>query len=864
MAVEWASISAAVVPIVKKYVAETAGKLATKYGEAGLARLYRGLVTDEKAISANETFVLRFNEELERVADFPTLTAAAYCQALQNFLSNSYVQSLIQAPLDGESELNSMMLAAVWSEFRTNDGAHLIEIPVGFDWPALARLYRKGIERKMLASPELRPIIQAVSALRTAEAAERTASAAERLAGPSRALDLQRYAQAIKTAFAHLKFGSIDSEWTTYEGLVRLERVFVPQSVKQALPPRELTRDYLQLLKQERREQGLELDSERFRRRQEEYAAMSCRPVMDVVRDGHSRLIVILGDPGLGKSTLLKHLALSWAEAASGPLTLFVELRRANRQAGFRTFVDYLDSGAHPLCCLPRVELRNFLLENDSVLLFDGLDEVPEGPRAAAVADIISFAQDYPKARIIVTSRVQGYFPGSPYPEQFRDAQFLQFTLQDFEAHQIQTFIELWHVEAFSDPLERKRYRDRVQIAIYNSPAIGELASNPLLLTMMAILSRTQDLPRDRSKLYERCAELLLKNWDLDKFPERKERSESRDIKDKLGPDQKMRILEQVAAAMQGERTGVAGNLISEEKLKEIVQRELIQLAVSQPWAVADDLIWMLRERNFMLSYLGDRQYAFVHRTFLEYFCARDIKYRLERTFDLTVEGLLGIYRERWYRDEWKEVLRLLCGMIGAAYAEQCLAELMAFEKDSRRQGDAAVIFAAECLQEIREIGLVANVRNHVRNALMDLAQKSKRERSENAILTLARGWKDDEGVLEFLKNCIVSGTDSALRQKTVVALARSWKTHPGAVAFLADQAADDRHGLFRYMVVKELRKISTNDEQIFSFLKDRAAMDPDPDVRYIAAEALQFDTLGSQSDEPIRGEIGISGRAAF
>ena len=55
----------------------------------------------------------------------------------------------------------------------------------------------------------------------------------------------------------------------------------------------------------------------------------------------------------------------------------------------------------------------------------------------------------------------------------------------------------------------------------------ASLPRNPLLLTMMAILSRNQDLPRDRNKLYEKCAELLLKNWDLEKFPELKEKKES-------------------------------------------------------------------------------------------------------------------------------------------------------------------------------------------------------------------------------------------------------------------------------------------------------------------------------------------------
>src|SRR5205823_584588 len=129
-----------------------------------------------------------------------------------------------------------------------------------------------------------------------------------------------------------------------------------------------------------------------------------------------------------------------------------------------------------------------------------------------------------------------------------------------------------------------------------------------------------------------------------EKFPELKEMKDTRDIRDKLGPDQKMRILEQVAAAMQQERSGLAGNMIAEEKLKQIVETALTQLGVPEPWDVAEGLIQMLRKRNFMLGYLGDRQYAFVHRTFLEYFCARDLKYRLEKTTTFFLDGLLQVF----------------------------------------------------------------------------------------------------------------------------------------------------------------------------------------------------------------------------
>jgi len=53
-----------------------------------------------------------------------------------------------------------------------------------------------------------------------------------------------------------------------------LESVYVPQSVKPALPPRDLTRDYLRMLKEENRTHGVETDEELLRHRNEEYTQL--------------------------------------------------------------------------------------------------------------------------------------------------------------------------------------------------------------------------------------------------------------------------------------------------------------------------------------------------------------------------------------------------------------------------------------------------------------------------------------------------------------------------------------------------------------------------------------------------------------
>jgi GTPase SAR1 family protein len=546
--IELVAVLAAVSPHIKDYAASRADKIA----DGLLARAFRWIVPDEKLLKANEIFVMRFGKELDSTMDLSTLTAREYQAALETLLANATAQDVLMAPLDGRSELDWRLLRGLWDEMS------LIPLPSEFDWPKVSRTYGQAIRNQMLVDADLRPVISAIANIRSAEASEKTAVSLGHLVGPRRALDFRRYAMAVKTAYAHLKLGAIDTDWSDYERGIRLDRIYVPQTAKQALPPLDLTRDYLRSAGNSDRPAGNDFGTEELDRRREQYANLSARPITEFLESPSSQRLVILGDPGLGKSTLLRLLALKWTDDPGRPFTMCIELRRVALDSGGDVFLNYVEKGADSTCCLPRTELHEYLSHHSSLVLFDGLDEVGDAHRDDAVSQIIRFADDYPMARIVVTTRIQGYSSGSTHPDQFRDARFVHVTLQDFSESEIEQFIEAWHQEVFPDAAERGRFALRLQTAIDESFAISELAANPLLLTLMAVLSRNQDLPRDRAKLYERCAELLLKNWDLEKFPDLRERRGAQDIKDKLGPDQKMRILERVAATMHNEQTGLA------------------------------------------------------------------------------------------------------------------------------------------------------------------------------------------------------------------------------------------------------------------------------------------------------------------
>ncbi len=94
-------------------------------------------------------------------------------------------------------------------------------------------------------------------------------------------------------------------------------------------------------------------------------------------------------------------------------------------------------------------------------------------------------------------------------------------TLADFSPEQVQTFIKRWyeHVgqrDRSLGPINAGRYAAQLGAAVEQNPRLADLASRPLLLTLMASLHRWREggsLPERRQELYEASVGLLLDLW---------------------------------------------------------------------------------------------------------------------------------------------------------------------------------------------------------------------------------------------------------------------------------------------------------------------------------------------------------------
>ncbi|MGA2147296.1 MAG: HEAT repeat domain-containing protein [Bryobacteraceae bacterium] len=826
-----------------------AGDAATDAAKAGQRSLLRLLRPDEREKAAKQAIGLFTEEFLKELDDKTPLSAAVpgYRDQLQRLIESAAVD--ITSWL--QPEIKSVDLgpvARMWSYLN------LSPLPEDFDWQLVARNYARAIRQHIKQDPELRQ--QLAIALQ-----EDSRSFEQRLAP---GFDLAGYRDFLRNKCGMLHLSAMHA--STYDRRITLWSVFVPQSAREAAPVRDMPRELLRQLRREGHAADV-ADEEQVARLRETYQSSPVTGVLDVLARQHC--VVLLGDPGSGKTSLLKYLVLKWITENQGPLPLWIDLKELAGQ--LMPLKAYLDSG-NVAFGLDARDIEERLREGQAALYLDGLDEIFHAPtRASVVEQIASFSARYPRASVVVTSRIIGY-----EPERLRDFDFTHATLEDFDDEQVRTFLSKWHAVSEDDAKERTRLQNRLEQALKDSRAIRELAGNPLLLTMMAILNRNQELPRDRVELYREVSRVLLHEWDA---------SRSLLPTDTFARQEKEALLKELAGEMQQTDEGLAGNLIEREGLVQVFRKFLAGLGIQDAYSKAESLVQQLTERNFILCFAGADRFAFVHRTFLEYFCAAWFVEQFEKRRTLSLDQLkLEVFGRHWQDEKWHEVLRLIAGMVGEKQAGELILFLMGL--DGRDHKLANLMLAAGCLSEVRNRRAVLQIDQALRGrliadavtydppyyyeaweeneetgptrakavALIASIWRSAETREwllstakpsqdwivrQAAVQELARGWKDDPETLPLLKDCARSDGDGAVRFAAVQELARGWKDDPETLPLLKDRARFDKDNNVRSAAVQELARGWKDDFEKLPLLRDRARLDEDHAVRSAAVQEL-------------------------
>ncbi len=763
-------------------------------------------------------------------------------------------------------------------------------LPPDFDWDFVAKTFNRKLKKLREDDPDFRAVLQA-------QAAAETAANTKQVLGVQPDFQLRNYRAALLERYANLHFDMMDTSGANYDG-VKLWKVFVPQTVRESreyLPqlheiPKEHLRRMVASGELDAKDAAMvrEMTKELIEERQRAYLDQSPRSVLELASDDRLMRMVVLGDPGAGKSSFLQHLALEWArnensaEREAMPLPLLIDLKEYDRWdcPNGKSFVRYLhDASTWHRLDQVKLDERLKAAKQPTVLLLDGLDEVFKlEDRTKIINDIHYFSNHYREVRVIVTSRIIGY-----KPQRLADAEFSHFILQDLDEVQVNDFLDRWHDTTFKNASDAATKKARLARAISDSPAIRELAGNPLLLTMMAILNRNQELPRERIQLYEQASRLLLHQWDTERalisHPQ---------LKGHITAKEKAEMLREIAYAMQSAPEGLAGNLINEDELETMLSRYLKdELGFNQPRAAARDLIEQLRLRNFILCYRGGGSYSFVHRTFLEYFCATAIYQRFVQKLDMNYL-LDEIFAPHWQDEKWHEVLCLVSGQVAEKSVEQAaqIIKFLLHQQDETFEFQQ-IFLAVRCCQELRtprtlsitfdalrdavetvlrfdfpyfyerhepereqrnrlhdkavKAMINAQLLEHPLDWLMNRAMKDDHGAlRRSAVQELGRGWRDNPNTLQLLKYLAQNDESEWVRKVAVQELARGWHDAPETLLWLKTQAAEGDSLLgIRRAAIQEIARGWRGDSDIFYWLQDCAKNSGFSDVRRAAVQEL-------------------------
>ena len=362
--------------------------------------------------------------------------------------------------------------------------------------------------------------------------------------------------------------------------------------------------------------------------------------------------LVLLGEPGSGKSTGVNFVALCLAHARCGHAGWLERLGPAWTHGALlpipvtlRAFAAWLDtlqprptSGAAALLLTRWLDhahgeplarlLRQEITAGRALLLLDGLDEVPgdgQGQPLRLVRETIQALRDASGgSRVLVTCRALDY----AQPRR-QIAGWPQETIIPFSRKLQQEFIDRWYavLARLDRPLngDPAVLRERLQQEVQERGELRRLAGNPLLLTMMTLLHAYEGrLPDERVRLYEKCIDFLLLRWRADHgvvpLPQQLalpqwSGSDLNRLLDRLG----------FAAHERGvSGDGEAGSDLPRAVLIEAARAFFAAFDADQAYARAEKFCnYISRFGNGVVQQYADGIYRFPHRTFQEYLAAR-------------------------------------------------------------------------------------------------------------------------------------------------------------------------------------------------------------------------------------------------
>jgi internalin A len=424
---------------------------------------------------------------------------------------------------------------------------------------------------------------------------------------------------------------------------------------------------------------------------------------------GEHRRVVLLADPGMGKSTLIQWLIAAliapFRPVQAAPLGKAIPLpfilrdlvpllpddhREWSWSVLLKAFKDYkpVRTAAEALAApLANDELVfSTLLQSDQAFfLIDGLDEIGDPDRRRAMRDALWHGFNaHPQVRFLITSRIvgyeeaevherpeNGYFTGS-----FETVATLLY-LAPFDDSQQGLFARNWYLPRLGEAAGTERAALFME-AVQRHPSTQVIGRVPNLLYLLALLYRHKaHLPDGRAQVYAAISDAYLEGITL-----------ARQLQHQPGLSvpytlqEKESFLATIAMHMQVRRDQLAKE--AKKKREEHSGEVLATSAELRQWlapsfkgaqtpedcTAVDEFVQFVARRAGLLLPRGEGVFAFAHLSFQEYYAARHLKAEFSRLSfgsddpeSLPVQAIQASYEKliEWSRESaWREVFIFL------------------------------------------------------------------------------------------------------------------------------------------------------------------------------------------------------------
>jgi hypothetical protein len=434
------------------------------------------------------------------------------------------------------------------------------------------------------------------------------------------------------------------------------------------------------------------------------------------------RLLLIVGDPGMGKTTFLRRIvaelceaflgtAVAVDEAADGETQQIVEIADQPAPAApwwdtdqpplpvlirFAELHEHIQ-GARGLVGAPTVAgraawlphflaatwsdacsgadeafFRNVLQQGQAIVLLDGLDEAAsDADRQRLVALLEHAVTTYDRCPFVVTSRPAAV-QGRTLPAGFRTAD-----IAPLEPEAVQVFLRRWCAAVYPDNRDQaEKHLVELLDAVRLRDEIRRMARNPVMLTALAVVHWNEKrLPEQRADLYESIVTWL---------------SRSRELRaGRPKPETCIGLLQNLALAMHdhpdGRQVQVRRRWAAEciaDGFRDEPDRTT-RIAAAESFLADEEL-----DSGIVVARGDDLR--FWHLTFQEYLAARALagcndQQRRERL----------LATDKRFRPEWRETFLLLAGVLHR-YAMERVDEMLRVVLD-QIPADAPLADRARC-----------------------------------------------------------------------------------------------------------------------------------------------------------------------